>query len=76
MIGTQTPTESYSEELEKMILQNTNQVIEFYIKIVEQAELEIISEIAAQCEFYLKRYKDGLLRIGELQSLISQKEDY
>jgi len=74
--ATQTPFDNYTEELEKLILDNTNKIIKFYIEVVKNADHEIINEIEEQSHWFIKRYSNKLKNIKKLQSLIAQNSEY
>ncbi len=74
--ATQTPYDNYTNGLEKLILGNTNKIIQFYNEIVENAEHEIVKEIEEQSHWFIKRYSKKLKNIKKLQSLISQNDEY
>lgn len=67
----------YDKDMEKMILDNTNALIDYYISIIPNADNEIIKNIE-KTAYWLSRRVDAkkLTRIKELQSLISSKKEY
>lgn len=74
--ATQTPHDNYTNELEELILGNTNKIIKFYNEIVENTDHEIVKEIEEQAYWFIKRYSDKLKNIKKLQSLIAQNSEY
>ena len=74
--ATQTPLDNYTEDLENLILENTNKIIEFYNEIIEEADYEILKEIEGQLNDFTKRYPKKLKNIKKLQSLIAQNTEY
>jgi len=76
--ATQLPS-NYKKELENLILINTNEVIEFYIKIIENADNEIIKKIEEQLyrpHGFIHKDLDKIKNIKKLQSLIAKDNDY
>lgn len=75
--ATLTPNEEdYSPELKRVILDNTNDVISFYIYLVEDSDNEIIQIIEQQLNGFIKRFKDDLIYSDKLNEMISKNEDY
>ena len=67
----------YDKDMEKMVLDNTNALIDYYISIIPNADNEIIKNIE-KTAYWLSRRVDAkkLTRIKELQSLISSNKEY
>lgn len=74
--ATRVPYDNYTEELKRLILGNTNKIIKFYIKVVKNADHEIMKEIEKQSYQFIKRYPNKLKDIKKLQSLIAQNREY
>ncbi len=69
--------DNYGEDMEKMVLDNTNALIDYYILIIPIADNEIVKDIEEDT-YWLSRRFDAkkLTRIKELHSLISSNKEY
>ncbi len=66
-----------NEEMEKVIIENTNELIDFYISILPSAENEIMKEIEEQSYWLIRRFKrESFARIGDLDAIIHSNQDY
>lgn len=66
-----------NEDMEKVIIENTNEMIDFYISILPSAENEIIKEIEEQSYWFIRRFKrESFNRVGELEALIHSNQQY
>ena len=66
-----------NEEMEKNIIENTNELIDFYISILPSAENEIIKEIEEQSYWLIRRFRrESFARIGDLGALIRSNHGY
>jgi len=76
--ATQTPHQgNYGDDMENMVLDNTNTLIGYYISIIPNADNEIIKDIEKQVNWFIRRFtKEKLSKIKELQHLIASNEDY
>ncbi|PKM47514.1 MAG: hypothetical protein CVV03_03050 [Firmicutes bacterium HGW-Firmicutes-8] len=76
--ASQTPYQgNYGEDMEKMVLDNTNSLIDFYITITPKADNEIIKEIEEEIHWFIRRFtRDKLSRICELESTIASITEY
>ncbi len=76
--ATHTPRQgNYGQDIEDLVVEDTNSLIEFYITLVFEAEKELIKEIEEQADWFVKRFtRDRLPRIKELESIIAQDSEY
>lgn len=76
--ATRTPTRGeYKDDMKQMVLSNTNDLIDFYIKIVPDSEYEIISTIEEQSHWFTRKFGNvGMPKIGKLKKLIAANSDY
>jgi hypothetical protein len=76
--ATRTPTRGvYKDDMKQMVLSNTNDLIDFYIKILPDSEYEIVSFIEEQSHGFTRKYGEKKLpRIRKLKKLISTNPDY
>lgn len=76
--ATQTPhSHNYGDDMEKMVLENTNIIINFYLGILPDAENEIIQDIEEQKIWFAKRFKKEVPeKINELEEAIKINPDY
>lgn len=76
--ATRTPSRgNYSQELENLIINDTNGLIEFYLSIFSDADDQLIKEIEEQSHWFIKRYgKDRLPKITELETRIASDKEY
>ena len=66
----------FTPELEKIILNNTNFVIDFYLSVVKKEDPEIIRAIEEQSYWLPKRFKKGLKGLSKLKSIINTNKEY
>ena len=66
----------FTPELKKIILNNTNFVISFYISVVKKEDPEIIQIFEEQSYWLPKRFKKGLKGLSKLKSIINANEEY
>ena len=75
--ASKTPFQKYGKDMEKMVLENTNTLIDYYISIVRNADNEIVKEIEEQMHWFIRRFgKERLLNIERLRSLIASRDSY
>lgn len=76
--ATYTPhTVSYGEDLEEMVLEDTNAIINFYITILPDAKNEIIQDIEEQKVWFIERFdKSKLCQLKKLENILSSNDDY
>ena len=73
----QLPHQGYSDELESLVIKNIDEnIIPFYLGIVEKADFIIISEIENQVSWYLRRFKTDLKKLGQIKRAILEKDKY
>lgn len=65
---------NYGDDLLKMIVQNTNLLIEFYDEVLPTAENEIIKDIEEQSHFFARRGLND--KVGPLLANISSNKEY
>ena len=66
-----------NDDMEKVIIENTNELIDFYISILPSAENEIIKEIEEQSYWLIRRFKrESFSRISELEALVHSNHGY
>jgi len=67
----------YDDSLEKMIIKNVKNIIDFYLKILPDAENEIIQDIEEQKNWFRRRYSEDLSGdIDKLEESINLNLDY
>ena len=76
--ATQTPhSHLYGDDLEQMVLDNTNDVIDFYLEILPTAENELIQDIEEQKIWFTRRFtKIPPNKLGELDEAIKANSSY
>lgn len=76
--ASRTPSQGvYSDELESIVLSDTNKLIDFYIKVLSQADGEIVKEIEEQSHWFIKRFtKEKLPKIKELEQATLSNSEY
>lgn len=76
--ATQTPhSHLYGDDLEQMVLEDTNNLIDFYLEILPKAENEIIQDIEEQKVWFVRRFKKTPPRkIEELGEAIKSNSAY
>lgn len=77
-IGTRTPNRgNYSDELEKLILNYTNDLMLFYISILPIQNFILIHEIEEQLHWFVKRFgKKKVKNIRQLQKILEANKQY
>ena len=75
--ATRLPRGDYDKDMENMVLDNTNELINYYISIIPNADNEIVQDIEEDIYWLTQRLDANKVpRIKELQSLISSKKEY
>lgn len=76
--ASQTPRSgTIKKDMRKMIAENTNKIIDFYINISQKEENELIKTIEHQSNRFMHRLKEkNLTKIKRLQKIISSNEQY
>jgi ppGpp synthetase/RelA/SpoT-type nucleotidyltranferase len=76
--ASQTPHQgNYGDDLLRMIIEDTNTLIDFYNEILPKAENEIIKNIEEQSRWFIQRFgSDKLFKINQLHSAISSNKEY
>lgn len=76
--ASRTPSQGiYSDELTAIVLADTNNLIDFYITILLQADGEIVKEVEEQSHWFIKRFtKEKLSKIKELEQAITNNPEY
>lgn len=76
--ATQTPHQGgYGEDMEQMVLRDTERIIDFYINIIREAENEIIQDVEEQKIWFLRRFgKEKLPKIQDLEEVIASNKGY
>lgn len=75
--ATELPYDTYTEELKELIINNTNDIIAYYITLIDNSDNEIIQAIDEQIYHLKRRFKEEFLtNIQELESIIAQKKEY
>ncbi len=68
---------NYGEDMEQMVLDNTNELIAYYLSILPEAENDIVMDIEEQASWFLKRFgSDKAQRLAELKAVIASKTEY
>jgi ppGpp synthetase/RelA/SpoT-type nucleotidyltranferase len=77
-VATETPHDSnYGEDVEKMVFENVEQIIKFYLSIIAKSDFEIIKKIEEQLRWFKKRFdRSKLEKLDELSAIISSNTDY
>jgi ppGpp synthetase/RelA/SpoT-type nucleotidyltranferase len=69
--------DNYSEDMKNMVLDDINDLIDYYISIIPNADNEIVKDLEEDAYWLSRRFDvKKLTRIKELQSLISSNEEY
>lgn len=76
--ATKTPMRGrYSKDLEKMILENTNELVDWYLKKIKKMEPILLKEIEEQKEWFVQRYgRQRLPKIKRLEAALDSSKDY
>lgn len=76
--ATQTPhSHLYGDDLEQMVLDDTNNVVDFYLEILPTAENELIQNIEEQKIWFARRFtKIPPRKLGELGEAIKANSSY
>lgn len=76
--STQTPhSHLYGDDMEQMVLNDTNDIIAFYLEILPKAENEIIQDIEEQKIWFVRRFKkEPPTRLNELEEAIQSNSAY
>lgn len=76
--ATQTPhSHLYGDDMEQMVLEATNDIIDFYLEILPKAENEIIQDIEEQKIWFVKRFKKETPKeLSELEEAIRSNSAY
>lgn len=76
--ASKTPIHSaYNKDLEKMILEDTNVLIEWYLKKIKSMEPILMKEIEEQKEWFIQRWKKKKLsKIKDLEEALNNSKDY
>lgn len=75
--ATTTPMRMYEDSLKKIIIDNTNQVIRWYINHFNEFEDALIKEIEEQKEWFIQRFdRKRLPDISELEDKIKNRSGY
>jgi len=68
---------NYSKELENLIINDTNEIIKFYLSILSDTDAQLVKDIEEQAHWFVKRYgKDRLPKISELETRIASDKEY
>jgi len=71
------PHQGYSDELEKLIVSNIDEIIiPFYVDLVKTADLIIVSNIEEQVSWYTRRFKKDLRNLEQIKSEILSRGNY
>ncbi|TSC81799.1 MAG: RelA/SpoT protein [Parcubacteria group bacterium Gr01-1014_20] len=76
--ATQTPrSHLYGDDMEQMVLENTNNIIDFYLEILPNSENEIIQDIEEQKIWFVRRFeKKPPKKINRLDEAIRSNSAY
>lgn len=67
----------YKEDMEEMVLGNTNQLVKFYIEIAKHSDISILKVIEEQSAWFRRRFKGKSLKgIKVLERIIGGNRDY
>ena len=67
---------NYSDELEELIKNDTNELVAFYIETLSSADNEIIKTIEEQTYWFSKRFGENTKNLKKLRDLISENKEY
>jgi hypothetical protein len=67
---------NYSNELEEIIKNDTNELVAFYIEILSTADNEIIKTIEEQTYWFSKRFGENIKNLKKIRDLISKNKGY
>lgn len=75
---TQTPhTANYGDDMEQMVVSDTNDLIEYYLSILSSSDNDLVKDIDEQTHWFSKRFGlEKLPRLDELKSTIASKTEY
>ncbi len=75
---TQTPNAvNYGDDMEQMVVNNTNNLIEYYLSILENLDNDLVKDIDEQIHWFSRRFGSiKLSRLEELKSKIASKTEY
>lgn len=76
--ATRTPHRGgYGEDMEQMVLKDTKTIVDFYSKIIPEAENEVIQNIEEQKIWFLRRFgKQKLPKIQDIEEVIASHKGY
>jgi len=76
--ATHTPhSHLYGPDMEKMVVENVGQIIDFYLEILPDADNELIQDIDEQRVWFFRRYKDTLSeKILKLEEALHANANY
>lgn len=76
--ATHTPhSHLYGPDMEKMVIENVSQIIDFYLEILPTADNELIQDIDEQRVWFFRRYKDTLSeKISKLEEALHANANY
>lgn len=75
--ATQTPHTNYGDDMEKIVLDDTNKLVNYYISIISKANNETVKDIEKQAYWFIRAFtKEKLPKIEQLQSMISKNDNY
>lgn len=65
------------EKMERVMIENINQLVDFYISILPTAENEVIKDIEEQSYWFIRRFtREKFPRINELEDSIQNNKNY
>ncbi|MCD4653406.1 DUF4365 domain-containing protein [bacterium] len=67
---------SYGDDIVKLIRDDTNRIIDFYLSIIPTAQLEIIKDIEEQINWFTRSDKRRFPKIHQIRSLIASNSEY
>jgi hypothetical protein len=76
--ATHTPhSHLYGPDMEKMVVENVSQIIDFYLEVLPNAENELVQDIDEQRVWFFRRYKDVLSeKISKLDEALHSNANY
>jgi len=67
----------YGDDVEEMVLENTKNIVKFYISIINRCNYKVIQEIEKQKNWFLKRYGEKQIpELSNLEELIATHQGY
>lgn len=75
---THTPYQgNYKQDMEDMVLIDTNEIIKFYLEIIPTADVSVLQSIEKQINWFLRRFKEKKLKnIKKIQTQLAKNKNF